>query len=155
MQTLKKAWTYLVIVLVALVASVNYELFIFPNQFAPSGVNGICTMIQYVSGISVGYLSLLINVPLAIWCYCEVSKPIALRSMLYVVTFSLGLLLLAIAVLGGGAVFIGVLGWKEWKKGKAEEAEAQAARRAEAQEEEAPENAEADALPEPEDGDAP
>ena len=93
MQTMKKTWTYLVIALVALVASVNYELFIFPNQFAPSGVNGICTMIQYVSGISVGYLSLLINVPLAIWCYCEVSKPIALRSMVYVVTFSLGLLL--------------------------------------------------------------
>ena len=94
MQTLKKAWTYLVIVIVALVASVNYELFIFPNQFAPSGVNGICTMIQYLSGISVGYLSLLINVPLAIWCYIEVSKPVALRSMVYVVTFSMGLLIL-------------------------------------------------------------
>ena len=89
MQTMKKAWTYLVIAAVALVASVNYELFIFPNQFAPSGVNGICTMIQYVSGISVGYLSLLVNVPLAIWCYLEVSKPIALRSMVYVVAFSL------------------------------------------------------------------
>ncbi|MCI7018943.1 MAG: YitT family protein [Clostridiales bacterium] len=94
MQTMKKAWTYLVIAMVALVASVNYELFVFPNQFAPSGVNGICTMIQYVSGVSVGYLSLLINVPLAIWCYIEVSKPIALRSMVYVITFSLGLLLL-------------------------------------------------------------
>ena len=94
MRTVKKAWTYLVIALVALVASVNYELFIFPNQFAPSGVNGICTMIQYVTGISVGYLSLLVNVPLAIWCYIEVSRPIALRSMVYVVTFSLGLLLL-------------------------------------------------------------
>ena len=91
---MKKAWTYLVIALVALVASVNYEMFIFPNQFAPSGVNGICTMIQYVSGISVGYLSLLVNVPLAIWCYIEVSKPVALRSMVYVVTFSLGLLIL-------------------------------------------------------------
>ena len=94
MRTVKKAWTYLVIALVALVASVNYELFVFPNQFAPSGVNGICTMIQYVTGISVGYLSLLVNVPLAIWCYIEVSKPVALRSMVYVVTFSLGLLLL-------------------------------------------------------------
>ena len=94
MQTMKKAWTYLVIAMVALVASVNYELFVFPNQFAPSGVNGICTMIQYVTGVSVGYLSLLINVPLAIWCYIEVSKPIALRSMVYVITFSLGLLLL-------------------------------------------------------------
>ena len=94
MPTAKKIWTYLVIALVALGASVNYELFVFPNQFAPSGLNGICTMIQYITGISVGYLSLLINVPLAIWCYLEVSKPVAIRSMVYVLTFSLGLLIL-------------------------------------------------------------
>ncbi len=94
MLKLKKAWTYLVIAFVALLASVNYELFVFPNQFAPSGLNGICTMIQHISGISVGYLSLLINVPLALWCYLEVSKPIALRSMVYVMTFSIGLLIL-------------------------------------------------------------
>jgi len=94
MGTARKVWTYFVIAALALAASVNYELFVFPNQFAPSGLNGICTMIQHVSGISVGYLSLLINVPLAIWCYIEVSKPIALRSMVYVVVFSLGLILL-------------------------------------------------------------
>ena len=94
MRTAKKIWTYFVIAAVALAASVNYELFVFPNQFAPSGLNGICTMIQHISGISVGYLSLLINVPLAIWCYIEVSKPVALRSMVYVLTFSIGLLLL-------------------------------------------------------------
>ena len=94
MPTAKKVWTYLVIAAVALVASVNYELFVFPNQFAPAGLNGICTMIQHLSGVSVGYLSLLINVPLAIWCYIEVSKPIALRSMVYVLTFSIGLLIL-------------------------------------------------------------
>ena len=94
MPTAKKAWTYLVIAILALVASVNYELFVFPNQFAPAGLNGICTMIQHISGISVGYLSLLINVPLAIWCYVEVSKPIATRSMVYVLTFSIGLLIL-------------------------------------------------------------
>ena len=93
MRTVKKVWTYLVIAFVALVASLNYELFVFPNQFAPSGLNGICTMIQHITGISVGYLSLLVNVPLAIWCYIEVSKPVALRSMVYVVTFSLGLLI--------------------------------------------------------------
>jgi len=90
----KKIWTYAAIALVALVSALNYELFVFPNQFAPSGVNGICTMIQHLTGISVGYLSLLINLPLAYWCYREVSKPLALRSMLYVVTFSLGLVIL-------------------------------------------------------------
>lgn len=90
----KKVWTYGVIVLVAMLAAVNYELFVFPNQFAPAGLNGICTMIQYLTNISVGYLSLIINVPLALWCYVEVSKPLALRSMVYVITFSLALLIL-------------------------------------------------------------
>ena len=94
MPNAKKVWTYLVIAVVALVTSVNYELFVFPNQFAPAGLNGICTMIQHITGISVGYLSLLINVPLAIWCYVEVSKPIATRSMVYVIAFSLGLVIL-------------------------------------------------------------
>ena len=88
MRTAKKVWTYLVIAAVALVASVNYELFVFPNQFAPAGLNGICTMIQYITGINIGYLSLLINLPLALWVYRFVSKPLALRSMVYVLTFS-------------------------------------------------------------------
>ena len=94
MAAAKKIWTYFVVALIAFVAAVNYELFVFPNNFAPSGINGICTMIQHILGISVGYLSLLINVPLAIWCYIEVSKPVALRSMVYVVTFSVALLIL-------------------------------------------------------------
>jgi len=94
MQNMKKFWTYMVITAVAMLSAVNYELFVFPNQFAPSGLNGICTIIQYLSGISVGYLSLLINIPLALWCYKEVSKPIALRSMVYVITFSVALLIL-------------------------------------------------------------
>lgn len=94
MRTMKKVWTYLVIILIAAVAAINYELFVFPNQFAPSGINGICTMIQYITGISVGYLSLLVNLPLALLVYRKVSKPIAVRSMLYVIVFSLALLIL-------------------------------------------------------------
>ena len=94
MRTAKKVWTYLIIALVALASAVNYELFVFPNQFAPAGLNGICTMIQYIWGINVGYLSLIINIPLAVWCYFEVSKPVALRSMVYVGVFSVGLVLL-------------------------------------------------------------
>ena len=94
MSVVKKVWTYFAIAAVAMLAAVSYELFVFPNQFAPSGLNGICTMIQHMTGISVGYLSLLINIPLAIWCYIDVSRPLAVRSMIYVVTFSLGLLLL-------------------------------------------------------------
>lgn len=91
---IKKFRTYCVIVGLALICALNYQLFVFPNQFAPSGLNGICTMIQHVFGISVGYLSMLINIPLAIAVYLKVSKPLAIRSMVYVVTFSVALVAL-------------------------------------------------------------
>ena len=94
MRTLKKGMTYLVIILAACVGALNYQLFVFPNQFAPSGLNGICTMIQHVFGISVGYMSLLVNIPLAIIVFFKVSKSLALRSMVYVGVFSVMLLLL-------------------------------------------------------------
>jgi uncharacterized membrane-anchored protein YitT (DUF2179 family) len=94
MRTLKKGMTYLVIILAACVGALNYQLFVFPNQFAPSGLNGICTMIQHVFGISVGYMSLLVNIPLAIIVFVKVSKSLALRSMVYVGVFSVMLLLL-------------------------------------------------------------
>ena len=94
MRNIKRIWTYFVIAFMAMLAALSYELFVFPNRFAPSGINGICTMIQYVSGVSVGYLSLLVNIPLAALVYCKVSKPLALRSMVYVLVFSTGLLVL-------------------------------------------------------------
>lgn len=91
---MKKVLTYLVIIGIALVCALSYELFVFPNHFAPSGLNGLCTMIQHMAGISVGYLSLIINLPLALLVYLKVSRPLALRSMVYVVTFSLALVVL-------------------------------------------------------------
>ena len=94
MKKTKKVLTYGVIVALAFICALNYQLFVFPNKFAPAGLNGICTMIQYVSGINIGYLSMIINVPLAIWVYFEVSKPLALRSMVYVATFSVASVLL-------------------------------------------------------------
>ena len=93
MKRLKKVLTYLCIAVIAVICALNYNLFIFPNKFAPSGINGICTMIQYTTGINVGYLSLLINIPLSIWVYLKVSKSMAVRSMIYIVTFSVGLVL--------------------------------------------------------------
>ena len=101
MRTLKKGMTYLVIILAACVGALNYQLFVFPNQFAPSGLNGICTMIQHVFGISVGYMSLLVNIPLAIIVFFKVSKSLALRSMVYVGVFSVMLLFLERVDLSG------------------------------------------------------
>ena len=84
MFSLKKVLTYMVIALMAAVSAFNYQMFIFPNSFAPAGLNGVCTMIRHLSGISVGYMSLIINIPLAIWVYLKVSRTMGLRSMVYV-----------------------------------------------------------------------
>ena len=69
----KKIFHYAVIVVVALMMATSYQLFVFPNSFAPAGINGICTMIQHLFGVSIGYLSLLINLPLAIAVYILIS----------------------------------------------------------------------------------
>lgn len=97
----KKILTYLVIMFIAVICALNYELFIFPNRFAPAGLNGICTIIQYLFGINIGYMSLIINVPLALIVYRLVSKPLAIRSMVYVVTFSLAAIMLDYVDLSG------------------------------------------------------
>ena len=91
MKSWKKVLTYAVIMALACGSALNYQLFIFPNKFAPSGLNGLCTMVQYVFGISVSSMNLIINLPLAFLVYRKVSKSIAVRSMVYVLTFSAAL----------------------------------------------------------------
>jgi len=81
--------SYLVIIGLALISSISYHLFVFSNKFAPSGLNGLCTMIQYVFGLKVSYLNLIINLPLAFLVYIKVSRSTAVRSMVYVVAFSI------------------------------------------------------------------
>ena len=66
--TLKVIVDYAVLFAMAVLMALNYQIFILHNAFAPSGINGLATMIQYTFNFSVGYFSLAINVPLAIIC---------------------------------------------------------------------------------------
>ena len=65
----KKASGYLQIVFSAILLAFVYYVFIITNNFAPAGLNGIATMIQYKTGFSISYMSLLINVPLSVLAY--------------------------------------------------------------------------------------
>lgn len=84
---------YAVIAGISALYALVYELFVFPNNFAPAGVNGIATMIQYLFQVNVGFLSMVFNIPLALWVYFKVDQKLALRSGVYVVVFSLCLIL--------------------------------------------------------------
>ena len=84
----------LFIVLLAFLFALNYELFISQNQFAPAGISGIATMIEYKTGFSVGYFTLIINVPLCIFSYFCITKEFAVKTFVFAVANSLMLLLL-------------------------------------------------------------
>ena len=84
----KKAVSYLFIVFIGLVMALNYQLFVFPNSFAPAGINGILTMVQYLFGFKLSNASILLNIPLALAVYLTVSRPFAARGMVYLLSFS-------------------------------------------------------------------
>lgn len=81
--------SYSKIILTAVLLAFVYQLFIVENGFAPAGLNGIATMIQYKTGFSIGYMSLIINIPLCLWAYFFVDKKFAKRSLCFCLTYSL------------------------------------------------------------------
>lgn len=88
MKTLKKLAQYPGICLLAVLSSLNYAVFIFPNSFAPAGIDGICTMIQDISKVSMGYLSLIVNIPLLIAAFILLEREFAIKTTVYVLAFS-------------------------------------------------------------------
>lgn len=88
MKNMGSVKSYVLIILFALLAATNYEIFILNNAFAPAGVNGIATMIQYKLGISVGYLNLAFNIPLCIVALFFVNKEFIAKSLTFTLSFS-------------------------------------------------------------------
>ena len=90
----KNITAYLYIILSAVLLAFNYHIFIVTNHFAPAGLNGIATMIQYKTGFSISYMSLLINIPLSVLAYFLVQKEFAVKTLLFSVVYSFSFLLL-------------------------------------------------------------
>ncbi len=85
----KTIFEYALIFIIGVVFALSYTLFVTPNDFAPSGINGIAVMVQYKLGFSIGYMSLIINVPLCIFAYFLVDKKFAIKTLFFCVTYSL------------------------------------------------------------------
>ena len=90
----KKLLSYFVVVLMGIVLALNYYMFIVPNNFAPAGINGIATMVQYKTGFSISYMSLLVNIPLSVLAYFLVEKTFAVKTMVFAVVYSTAFLAL-------------------------------------------------------------
>lgn len=85
----KKILEYFVVVLMGILLAVTYILFVVRNDFAPAGINGVAVMIQYKLNFSIGYMSLLINIPLCIFAYFCIDKKFAIKTLVFCLTYSL------------------------------------------------------------------
>ncbi len=94
-----KIRNYVLIILVALLMALNYQIFIFENAFAPAGINGIATMIQYKLGFSVAYMSLIVNLPLCLLAFFFLERDFAVKSLVFTLVFSAALLLLRFRII--------------------------------------------------------
>lgn len=80
--------SYLNIVGVAFLLACNYQLFIFKNAFAPAGLSGIATMVQYKLNFSIGYINLLINLPLCVLAYFKMNRSFAFKNLTFCLSFT-------------------------------------------------------------------
>ena len=79
---------YLLVVIGALVTAVSFSWFFLPYDVAPGGVTGIATVLSSLTGLSVGLLSFLINVPLFLTGWRQVGWRFAVRSFVAMVLLS-------------------------------------------------------------------
>ena len=85
--------SHLLVAAAACCMSLSYVVFVFPNSFAPAGLNGLATMAQYLFRIHLGYLSLIINLPLILLAWRWLDRDFAGKSLLFTLLFS-GMVLL-------------------------------------------------------------
>lgn len=71
-------------VLAALISALTLHVFVYNNSFAPSGVDGIATMLQKTTGYNAGIYSLMLNIPLLIIAWFFLNK----RFVIYTIVFT-------------------------------------------------------------------
>ena len=84
----------LAVIAMAVLLALVYHIFIVQNHFAPAGLTGIATMIQYKTGLSMSYISLIFNIPLSIFAYFFIEKRYAIRTLIFSAVYSFSYLLL-------------------------------------------------------------
>lgn len=78
----------------ALMSSFALWIFVYPAAFAPSGVDGIATMLYKLTGINAGYFSLMINLPLLIVAWFILNKKYVIYTVLFTALSSVALIVL-------------------------------------------------------------
>lgn len=81
----------------AVLSTVGLYVMIYPANFAPTGVDGIITMLHYATGFNAGIYSLIFKVPLLLWAWFVLSKKYVCYTLIYTLFSSLMLMGIEIA----------------------------------------------------------
>ena len=109
----------LLTLLAAIASSIALHYFVYPADFAPSGVDGIATMLQEITAINAGYFSLMFNIPMLMLALFILKKRYVIYTLIFTLFSSVLLVILELisfpqydaAVADGliAAVFSGVI----------------------------------------------
>ena len=101
---------YLLLTLGALVTAFSFAAFFLPHDIAPGGVTGIATVLSSVTGLNVGLLSFLINLPLFAISWRRVGWRFAARSFIAMLLLSLFIDVIPVFDLSGDMMLASLFG---------------------------------------------
>ena len=84
----ERFFSYIQILVGALIGGAAYPLFLTPNRIAPGGITGIATILNFLLKWPVGTVSLVLNIPLFLIGYKTMGKIFAFRSLVATILFS-------------------------------------------------------------------
>ncbi len=73
----------------ALLVAIGLEIFLVPNQIIDGGIVGVSIILSHLSGIKLGYLLLILNLPFFFIGYKQIGKTFALTTLFGVTTLSI------------------------------------------------------------------
>ena len=103
-------WDYLLLTLGTLITAFAFALFLLPNDIAPGGVTGIATVLSSLTGLNVGLLSFLINLPLFAIGWRRVGWRFAARSFIAMLLLSLFIDVIPVFDLSGDMMLASLFG---------------------------------------------
>lgn len=101
---------YLLLTLGAFVTAFAFAAFFLPHDIAPGGVTGIATVLSSVTGLNVGLLSFLINLPLFAIGWRRVGWRFAARSFIAMLLLSLFIDVIPVFDLSGDMMLASIFG---------------------------------------------
>ena len=85
----KEVVNVLLTVVASVVSALGLHIFVFGNSFAPSGIDGIATMLQEMTKINAGLFTLILNLPLLIAAWFILKRRYVIYTILFTILSSL------------------------------------------------------------------